>query len=140
MSRYFCHECGANHGYLESVHTGSLTETDYQLAKYMKHTVPDSKYAVQSVFTSGTTEKYRDYIVSSALSGSVEIDDRGRTSIIWAAGKEIGFKYQDGVLQHPEDVVKVVLSTDSGKVHAYSQSSTQFASASCSDCSGSVIY
>ena len=140
MADYYCHKCGANHGYLRSMQTNSLTATDYQLAKYMKHTAPDSQHDVQSVFTSASTQAYENYIISSALSGSVEVDDQRRTNIIWAAGREVGFKYESGQVRHPEDVVKVVLSTDSGKIHAYSQSSTQFSSASCSDCSGNLLY
>jgi hypothetical protein len=137
---YCCHRCAAARGDLVSIHTGSLLETDYQLGHYMKHAVPDARFNVQSVFGSPSTQAYENYIVSSSLSGSVEIDDRGRKNIIWAAGKEIGFRYENGVLKHPEDVVKVVLSTDSGKIHAYSQSSTQFSGSHCVVCGNDVLY
>jgi len=137
---YYCHGCAADRGNLVSIQTGSLLDTDYQLGRYMKHTVPDPKYNVQSVFQSASTQAYEDYIVSSSLSGSVQVDGRGRKNIIWAAGREIGFRCENGVLQHPEDVVKVVLSTDSGKIHAYSQSSTQFSGSCCTDCGKDVLY
>jgi hypothetical protein len=137
---YYCHSCARKRGYLSSMQTGSLTNTSYQLGKYIKHTNPDPKYNVQSVFNSSSTQAYRDYIVSSSLSGSVEIDDQGRRSVIWGAGKEIGFRYENGALKHPEDVVKVVLSTHSGSIHAYSQSSTQFGTARCVDCGDPVLY
>lgn len=77
--------------------------------------------------------------MNTALAGSVEIDDEGRTNIIWGAGKTVGFHCEHGELKHPEVVVKVVLSTDSGRIHAYPQSSTEFVGASCSDCGGVVL-
>ena len=133
---YYCHKCGAPRGYLRSVQTGSLLDETYQLGKHLKHTVPDPTLPVQSVFASPSTASFEDYIVSSALSGSVEIDEKGRTNIFWGAGKTIGFKYENGILVHPEDVVKVVLSTDSKKIHAFPQSSTVFHGQTCADCGG----
>ena len=141
MKKYLCHSCAQTKGHLQSIQTGSLLETYYQRSKYMKHTAPAAKYPTQSVFDSPSTQSYQDYVVSSSLSGSVEFDEGGRPpAIIWAAGKEIGFRYEGGELKQPEDCVKVVLSTDTGKIHAYSQSSTQFHSASCSECDGAVLY
>lgn len=137
---YYCHHCAAKRNYLAPFHTTSLLDTPYQLVNYMKHTVPDATYKIQSVFSSTSTEAFADYVVNSSLAGSVEIDDLGRKNIIWSAGKDIGFRYEQGFLIHPEDVVKVVLSTDSGRVHAYSQSSTQFDEARCVDCGNPILY
>ena len=139
-SVYYCHNCAAKRNYLAPFQTTSLLDTPYQLGNYMKHTVPDARYSIQSVFRSTSTEAFADYVVNSSLAGSVELDDFGRKNIIWSAGKDIGFRYEQGVLKHPEDVVKVVLSTDSGRIHAYSQSSTQFTAARCDDCGNQVLY
>ena len=139
MPTYYCHKCAAVHGYL-GFDVGTLTDTSYQLGKYMKHTVPDPNLATQLVFNSPSTQAYENYVVSSSLSGSVEIDDGGRRNVIWAAGNAIGFKQEHGVLKHPEDCVKVVLSTDTGRIHAYSQSSTEFSGSNCDDCGGGVIF
>jgi len=140
MSTYYCHECARRRGYLSGIETGNLMETGYQLEKYMKHICPASSEVIQSVFATASTSAYGSYVVNATLAGSVEIDDKGRANIIWAAGEKIGFLYEHGVLKHPEHVVKVVLTTDSGRVHAYSQSSTEFAGASCLDCGGAVLY
>ena len=139
MQKYYCSTCAAKRGYLSAV-TSSLLKNNYQLDKYIKHTVPNPSYPVQSVFDSASTQAYQNYIVSASLSGSVQIDDQGRKNIIWIAGKKIGFKYENGKIQHPENCVKVVLSTDSGSIHAYSQSSTEFFGAVCSDCGRIVVY
>lgn len=140
MMKYYCHECARRLGYLGEIETSNLMGTHYQLEKYMKHTCPASSEAIQSVFAEASTSAYGRYVVNTTLAGSVEVDDKGRTNIIWAAGEKIGFRYEHGVLKHPENVVKVVLSTDSGRVHAYPQSSTEFAGASCLDCGGVVLY
>jgi hypothetical protein len=140
MSKYYCHECARRRGYLGEVDIGSLMGTNFQLEKYMKHTCPASSEAIQSVFAMASTSAYGAYVVNATLAGSVEIEDKGRTNIIWADGKEIGFKYEHGELKYPEHVVKVVLSTDSGRVHAYPQSSTEFAGASCLGCGGAVLH
>ncbi len=106
----------------------------------MKHTVPDPEYMVQSVFASDSTRKYADYVVQSSLSGSVEFDDRNRRNIIWAAGEEMGFLYKDGALQQPQDAVKVVLSSETGKIHAFPQDTTTFSATSCANCGGPVVH
>ena len=140
MSTYYCHECACRRGYLGEVDADGLMETDFQLEKYMKHTCPASSEAIQSVFAVPSTSAYGTYIVNATLAGAVEIDDKGRKNIIWAAGKPVGFHWEHGKLTHPEDAVKVVLSTDSGRIHAYPQSSTEFAGASCLGCGAAVLH
>lgn len=137
---HYCHKCGAALGHLHPAYTSELLGTSYQLDKFMKHTVPDQQYPVQSVFASDSTKKYADYIVQSSLSGSVEFDDQNRRNIIWAAGEETGFLYKDGVLQQPQDAVKVVLSSETGKIHALPHNTTAFSTARCENCGGPVIY
>ena len=140
MSRYYCHECARRRGYIGEVDADNLMGTGYQLEKYLKHTCPASSEAIQSVFATASSSAYRDYVVNASLAGSVEIDYRGRKNIIWAAGEKTGFLHEHGVLKHPENVVKVALSSDSGRVHAYTQSSTEFACASCLSCGGVVLF
>ena len=140
MPTYLCHPCAAARGYLQSVQTGSLLQTSYQLGKYMKHTVPDPRYNVQSVFASPSTQAYQDYVVNSALSGSVEIENDNRVNVVWVAGPIVGFQYLSGQLVYPQDSVKVVLSTSTAHIHAYPQSSTQFVTAQCQDCGKPAVY
>jgi hypothetical protein len=137
---YYCHSCSIARSYLGSIATGSVLATTYQLDKFMKHTSPDPRWDVQSVFASPSTQSYRGYIVNSALSGSVHVGAGGRQTVIWVAGETIGFNYVNGTIAHPENAVKVVLSTDSGRIHAYPQSSTKFEGARCADCHQPVIH
>ncbi len=140
MPSYYCHKCAATLGHLNPAYTSEPLGTTYQLAKFIKHTLPDEKYEIQSVFASDSTQKYADYLVQSSHSGSVELDDRNHRNIIWAAGEETGFLYKDGVLQQPQDAVKVVLSSETGKIHAFPQNTTTFSTAMCAKCGGPVIH
>ena len=140
MGHHLCHPCAAAEGYLASIQTGSLLQSPYQLDNFIKHTVPDPKYPWQSVFASPSTQAYAGYVVNSALSGSVEVDDRGRTNIVWVAGHLTGFQYANGQLMYPQDAVKVVLSTSTAQIHAYPQSSTQFSTGRCGNCGSWAVY
>ncbi len=139
-SSYYCHKCAASLGHLSRAYTSEPLGTTYQLAKFIKHTVPDPKFRIQSVFESGTTQKYAAYIVEASLSGSVELDDKGRRNIIWAAGEPTGFLFKSGALVRPQDAVKVVLSTETQRIHAYPQNSTTFTAGRCLKCGGPVLY
>jgi hypothetical protein len=78
MPTYYCHSCAAARGLIRKAPEGDLIGTQYQLEKYIKHTVPDATFNVQSVFNSTATRVYATYLVESMAAGSVEIDDRGR--------------------------------------------------------------
>jgi hypothetical protein len=140
VAKYYCHSCSAALGYLQNIQAASVLLSKYQLGKYIKHTVANPKYNVQSVFASASTSAYEAYVVSSAAAGSVEVDGQNRVNIIWVAGHTVGFKYQNGKLICPEDSVKVVLSTSTGEIHAYSQSRTQFHTARCANCGNKAVY
>lgn len=136
---YFCHFCASARGYL-SFDTRYLFETTYQLGRLFKHTTINPSLNVQSVFFSRDTAAYESYIVNSSLSGCVEIDEKARVSIIWAAGKGIGVRVENGVIVGPEDVVRVVRSHDTLTIHAYSQRSTDLRLAQCAQCGANAIY
>jgi hypothetical protein len=129
---YYCHVCAAANRLLYAPPADPLA-TQYQLGKYMKHTNPDPKYPVQSVFATASTQAYEHYIVSSLAAGAVALDARG-TTVIWVAGKDIGFRVEQGQLIAPQDAVKVVLSTDPEKTHGYSVHSSTFTGATCAQC------
>lgn len=140
MNKYYCHCCAAKNIHLSPIRVDTLLESNYQLEKYIKHTCPSTKEIIQSVFSNPSTSSYADYIVNAGFAGSVEIDIYNRTNIIWVAGESIGFNFKNGVPVHPENVVKVVLSTDENRIHAFSQSSTKFLSAKCILCGCNIIY
>lgn len=139
MSTYFCHQCSVQLGHLRRPPTGKVVGSSYQLAKYLKHTVPDAGIEIQSVFETPSTQAYAEFLVDALAAGSVEIDDRGSTNVIWAAGQPTGFLFRSGSLTRPQDAVKVVLSSNTSKVHAYPANSTNFIGVTCSQCGGPAI-
>src|SRR6266516_6378416 len=97
--------------------------TEYQLGKYMKHTVLDPSLWVVSIFKDPTISAYENWVVNSMASGCVTFDSSGRHSYVFVAGREVGLTYKQGSFHTLGDAVRVVLPTDPGKVHAYPMSS-----------------
>jgi hypothetical protein len=77
--------------------------TDYQLGKYLKHTTPNAIYPVQSIFNTASTQAYETYVVTPLAAGAVEVDARGRINALWAAGKDVGLRFEHGRLVAPTD-------------------------------------
>jgi hypothetical protein len=123
---------------LTNVYTSEPLKTEYQLVKFMKHTVPSGLYEAVSVFESTSTGRYERHIVDAGASGAVEIDDVGRRNIIWLAGECTGFRWERGVLQGPQDGIKVVFSSESGKVHAFPIDASTLKTEHCARCGGLI--
>ena len=119
------------------MYTSGLLQSQYQLDKFVKHTLPLS-HPFASVFNTSGTGDYGNYVVNTAASGAVEFDAQGRRNIIWVAGRATGYSFQNGVLVGPTDGVKVVLSSDANKVHAFPVSSTSLATHNCAACGGLI--
>ena len=81
MKQYYCHECGKQKGLIEDPQPGKKVQSNYQYDKHQKHTVVDSSYPIQSIFSDPSTSTYADYIVNTILEGAVEIDELGRKKI-----------------------------------------------------------
>lgn len=135
---YLCHACAARQSLLHAPPTDPLA-TPYQLEKYIKHTVPDPTWQVQSVFDQPDRQQYRGYVVESLSAGSVEVDRWGRINVVWVASEYLGFRYEEGRLIVPQDAVKVVRSSATGYVHAFPVGSTNFTTQTCRDCGARVI-
>lgn len=131
---HYCHPCAARLGHLQDVYTSDPLQTEYQLEKFVKHTIPPS-HPCWSVFNSTSTGDYANYVVATAASGTVELDARGRRNIIWLAGQPTGFAYdKDGALVGPTDGVKVVLSSEATRVHAFPVNTSNLATQVCASC------
>ncbi len=117
--KYYCHTCGSKLGLIRDPPHGKIIRTAQQYTSHLKHTVPDSRFSIQSVFADPSTSAYAGHLVSAMLAGAVEVDEQGRTNIIFAAGRQTGFRYEFGQLIQPSDAVKVVQSSNSGLVHAF---------------------
>lgn len=138
MAAFYCHPCSVCLGLLNDVYTSETLGTHYQLAKFMKHTVPGALHDAVSVFESTSTGRYEQHVVDAGASGAVEIDERGRRNIILLAGERTGFRWEGGVLQGPQDGVKVVLSSESGKVHAFPIDASALRTDRCARCGGLI--
>ena len=139
MKTYYCHNCGLQHGYFDNVAHGKLLGTVKQREKFEKHTSPSTEFRIASIFNDSSTQAFEDYVVNTLASGCVEIDERRRRNIIWIAGKPTGALYRYGKFELPENSVKVVLSTDPQRIHAYPISSTTMSTGVCADCGGSIL-
>lgn len=117
MSTYYCHDCSISLGLIVPQIPTSLTGTNYQLERYIKHTAPTGTYFVNSVFDDPLA--YSGYIVTGTMSGFLEVDDRNRNNLIWYAGERTGVEYRNGVFVAPTNGVKIVLSQDYSKIHAF---------------------
>jgi hypothetical protein len=120
---YYCHRCAMERGLLQDVYTSEPLPSHTSSPSFIKHTLPAS-HPSASVFNSTSTGDYADYVVDAAASGAVEFDGHGRRNIIWIAGRQTGFRFHNGALVGPTDAVKVVLSSDATKVHAFAVNST----------------
>ncbi len=134
---HYCHRCAVRLGFLQDAYTSDPLQSQYQLGKFVKHTLPPS-HPFASVFNSTSTGDYAGYVVNTAASGAVEIDGHGRRNIIWIAGRPTGFSLQNGALVGPTDGVKLVLSSEATRVHAFPVSSTSLATSACASCGGLI--
>ena len=122
MSQHYCHDCAIRNGLINPLDTSAinLTGSSYLFDKYIKHTAPTGGYEnLLSIFNRPEYGEYRNYTVSGSLSGSAEIDDQGRTNLIWYAGRHIGITYKDSRYYCPDDSVKVVFHNDYTLIHSF---------------------
>jgi len=116
----YCHSCAVASGIVKPSIESNLSGTTYKLEKFLKHTAPATAYpGINSVFHDPSYESYKNYIVTTQASGTAQIDDRGRTNMVWYAGSGIGAIYEDGEFRISANAVKLVLPNDDYKVHAY---------------------
>jgi hypothetical protein len=109
--QYLCHDCAISVGHLRPAAPVALTATQYQLKKYLKHTVPASAQNFNTVFTSPASSTYANFLITTVASGHVQIDDAGRLNVVWVASCQTGISLQGGQFLGPTDAVKVVLQT-----------------------------
>jgi hypothetical protein len=136
---FYCHQCAERLGKISCKSSSEFTGSSYQLSKFYKHTLPSSSYQYVSVFDSPDFVAYKDYIVNAQASGSVEVDDQGRTSIVWVAGSNTGFTIRNGIPKEPVSGVKVVLFQDEGRVHAYPTGTYELTTALCTECKQPIL-
>jgi hypothetical protein len=137
---YYCHPCASHVTGSAPIATSELTGSQYQLDKYIKHNAPQSLYPLNSVFASQSYLSYRDWIVSSAVSGALEVDEKGRHNFIIIAGETVGVTYVNGSFHTECSAVKVVLPYSATSIHAYPISAGALSSGTCARCAGPLAY
>lgn len=82
---------------------------------------------------------YRDYIVSTLSSGSVEIDNQNRVNVVWVASKDVGITYKGGLFYCKDDAIKVVHHDDKYKIHAFPIPSSGLTPRRCIRCGTPIL-
>lgn len=139
MTEYYCHTCAIRLKLVSPAEPTTFSGNDYQLSKFMKHTMPSGWVGVNSVFTDPSYETYANYLVSTTHSGCLEIDDRGRKNMIWYAGSGTGLTYENGLFKFSGDGVKVVCAEDEHKIHGFPFDSAMIRPKFCHSCGKPVI-
>ena len=140
MPQYYCHQCAISGSLVTPASPVSLTGTEYLLGKFIKHTAPSSiaSDSIHSVFTDPTYKTYEGYVVNTAASGFLEIDNNKKKNLIWFAGSRIGVQYRNGKFDAPADGVKLVLPENENKIHAFSLPASPLQSVSCASCGRAI--
>ena len=64
---YLCNHCARSLGRVRLAAPTALTATPYQHNQYLKHTIPASRAAYNTVFTLPASSTYRDSLVETRL-------------------------------------------------------------------------
>ena len=142
MSIYYHHHCAIKAGekpYSPNPNFNYTGSAD-KLKKFIKHTNPTGSFDIVSTFDQKDYNSYKDYIVNTQASGSLEINDQNKRNIVWVAGKNTGLTFDNrNNLIIPADAVKVVLYLDQNKIHAFPTQSSGFQTAICELCGKPLI-
>ena len=122
------------------VSNNSLTGTQYQLEKYMKHTTPTAVYGINSIFSDSSFEAYNNYMVDTTVSGWYEIDQYNRVNMIYYAGSPLGFTLQNGIYLNDNRSVRVVLYDDQYKIHGFPAGIPNIVERRCTRCDAAIPY
>jgi hypothetical protein len=118
----------------------NLTGSDYQFGKFIKHTVPIGGYEnVLSIFNRPDYSGYLNYTVSASLSGCAQVDDSGRSNLIWYAGRHVGMTYSGSRYYCANDAIKVVLHHDHTLIHSFPTNWEQHYINRCLDCGNYIL-
>lgn len=140
MKRY-CNECRVQLGYFQNIPADfNFTGSEYLLDKFLKHILPVECNDKISIFNDKNYKQYKEYIVNANLSGSIEVLDNNNVNILLIVENEIGQLYLDGT-KAPiiQDTIKVVLSNNLLRIHAFPTSSNELKNYSCENCQKNIF-
>jgi len=131
---YYCRNCAMQHNLIFKPPTGKVVGSKKHIEKHKKHTGVNPNEPILGVFLDLSTETYRHLFLDAWENGGVEIGDKGETNLVWAAGEYIGDVHRFSELVGPTEVIKVVLTSDLEKTHAYPVSKSDYNDKTCLDC------
>lgn len=67
-------------------------------------------------------EKYLQYVINTSASGCIEVDDYGRTNLIFAMGETTGYTFIGGELSRPDDAIRLACPLNENRMHAFTTS------------------
>jgi hypothetical protein len=136
MDGHHCSECAQkNHGFNPNIYdTINFTGSSYLLGKYLKHAQFMSGSGAISVYASSDYDDYRNCLLISINSGSVDIANGVAVSAVWNAYQFLGDTSINGVYSHPCFENKVVKLDDLSKTHGYCTNSFSIPNGYCVDC------
>ena len=137
---YHCAKCTDAKGLRPSAPSTDFLLTSYQRDKHTKHTVPSSSHTVQSVFDDPSEAYYQQTLLQAYRYGALEATSRG-TDILFCPSTQstVGYKQQWGTHVARQDTIRVVLSSDSVKVHAFLNASSDHTQHRCGTCGGPLF-
>lgn len=138
---YYCHICAIEQNLYNPIEPDklSLTSSQYQLEKFIKHTAPTDWSGLISVYNNPDYNIVKDYTINTSASGSVEVDIRGRLNIIYYANRDIGVTYNNGIFITTADTIKVVCHGNTLKIHSFPVDSFIYERKKCIICGGEII-
>ena len=139
MATYYCPNCRASLPCAPALPSGPLLQTAYQHGKHEKHTLVDPAERRQSVFSDPSTSTIRLEVEAALSSGVMELDDRGRINFLTLSGAGFGYRYEWGSRIEDQDLTKVVLSSNAGQRHQFTEASTNLRGCSCSLCGAALF-
>jgi len=139
MATYYCGPCRLALGYAPSLSSGPLLQTGAQQAKHVKHTLVDPSERLQSVFSDPSTATIRVEVENALGSGAMEVDDRGRINFLTWSGEGVGYRYESGTQIEEQDLTKVVLSSNAGQRHQFTEATARLGSQRCQRCGGELF-
>ncbi len=134
MATHFCPDCRASLSYAPALPTGPLLQTGYQSDKHVKHTLIDPTERLQSIFADPSTSTIRVEVEAALSSGVMEVDDAGRINFLTLSGPGFGYRYEWGSRIQAQDLTKVVLSSNAGQRHQFTEASANLHGVCCSVC------